>query len=310
MIKNFTSIFWTNTDASTNQLYTYFGIAAGCILFLVIFFTYYFSKKYRAKQPDELPEQKEINHKFELFILILAICITAFFLIMSINTMQQIQDIPENPKPDLVITGHQWWWEAKYPQSGVLTANEIHIPVGKRILLEVNSADVIHSWWVPALGRKIDMIPGLKNYIWLYADKPREYLGACSEFCGIEHARMRIRVVADTEEDFKKWTESQLEPVITQATPLFDKGKALFEQKTCTNCHGINGTPFSENIGPNLTHFGSRKRFLSDMKPVTRENLKEWLTNPQNVKPGVKMPNFIFNPDEIEALTEYIYNLK
>ena len=218
--------------------------------------------------------------------------------------MQQIQDIPENPKPDLVITGHQWWWEAKYPQSGVLTANEIHIPVGKRILLEVNSADVIHSWWVPALGRKIDMIPGLKNYIWLYADKPREYLGACSEFCGIEHARMRIRVVADTEEDFKKWTESQLEPVITQATPLFDKGKALFEQKTCTNCHGINGTPFSENIGPNLTHFGSRKRFLSDMKPVTRENLKEWLTNPQNVKPGVKMPNFIFNPDEISKYAD------
>ena len=292
------------------HLYWCFAIAAAVIFSLVAFYTYYYSKKYRAKSDSGEPEQKEIPHKFELFILLIASSITAFFLILTIGTMNQIQDIPENPKADLVVTGHQWFWEAQYPASGVITANDIHIPAGKKILLQVNSADVIHSWWVPALGRKIDMIPGMTNYIWLYAEKPGQYLGTCSEFCGVEHARMRIRVIAEPEADFEQWTQEQLEPVVETGNELFAKGKQLFEEKTCTNCHAINGTAYQENIGPNLTHFGSRARFLSDMKPVTRENLKAWLTDPQNVKPGSKMPNFIFDEDEVEALTEYIYNLK
>ena len=117
--------------------------------------------------------------------------------------MNEIQTIPDNPKPDIVITGHQWWWEAEYPDSKVITANVVHIPAGKKILLALNSADVIHSWWVPELGRKIDMIPALTNYMWMYAEKPGEYLGTCSEFCGAQHARMRIRVIADSQENFE-----------------------------------------------------------------------------------------------------------
>ena len=297
-------------QVKTTNLYLYFGIAATIIFLLVVFFTIYFTRKYRAKPNDKEPDQKQIGHKFEIFILAVATAVTVFFLILTIGSMQEIQDNPSHPEPDISITGHQWWWEAQYPETGVVTANEIHIPAGKKILIAVTSADVIHSWWVPELGRKMDMIPGLTNYMWLYAEKPGEYLGACSEFCGVEHARMRLRVIADNAADYKKWSDEQIAPVVDSGTELFMKGQAMFEQKTCTNCHAINGTPYDKNIGPNLTHFASRKRFLSDMKVNNQQNLRAWLKNPQDVKAGVKMPNFIFSDSELNALVEYVNNLK
>jgi cytochrome c oxidase subunit 2 len=236
--------------------------------------------------------------------------ITGVFVYLTIVTMGKVQTIPENPKPFLEITGHQWWWEAKYPNSGVVTSNQIYIPTGKKLLLKLNSADVIHSWWVPELGRKMDMMPGRDNYMWFYADKEGEYLGACSEFCGVQHARMRIRVTALNPEAFEVWEQQQLMPVATTNSKDFLKGKQLFETKTCTNCHAINGTDFKENIGPNLTHFASRKRFLADMKVNNEKNLRAWLTNPQDVKSGAKMPNFILSESEVDALVAYLNYLK
>ncbi len=260
----------------TNFLFWSFIIVAAIILGLVIFFTYRYTSKYKAKSASDQPPKGTISHKFEIFALILSFLITAFFMFFTVQSMNEIQTIPDNPKPDIIITGHQWWWEAKYSDSKVITSNEVHIPAGKKVLLALNSADVIHSWWVPELGRKMDMIPGLTNYMWMYAEKPGEYLGTCSEFCGMQHARMRIRVIADDEATFKKWQEDQLQPVIVHGTALFEKGKKLFEQKTCTNCHAINGTSYNENIGPNLTHFASRERFLGDFKEVNAANLREW----------------------------------
>ena len=294
----------------TNFLYWSFAVVAAIILGLVIFFTYRYTTKYKAKSPTDQPQSGSVSHKFEVFALITASLITVFFMFFTVQSMKEIQTIPDDPKPDIIITGHQWWWEAEYPNSKVITSNEVHIPAGKKVLLALNSADVIHSWWVPELGRKIDMIPGMTNYMWMYAEKPGEYLGTCSEFCGMQHARMRIRVIADDEANFKKWQEEQLEPVITEGSALFEKGRNLFEQKTCTNCHAINGTSYNENIGPNLTHFASRKRFLGDFKEVNATNLRAWLHNPQKVKEGAKMPNFILSEQELNALVEYIIHLK
>ncbi len=295
---------------SIEQLFIYFLVVASIIFLLVVFYTFYYLFRYGAKKRPEVPSQVEGSERVEFFLALVATIVTAVFVYLTIVTMEKIQTIPENPKPFLEITGHQWWWEAKYPDSGVITANQIFIPTGKRILLKLNSADVIHSWWVPELGRKLDMIPGIDNYMWFYAEKEGEYLGSCSEFCGVQHARMRIRVTAIKPEDFAIWQQKQLQPVAQSSDSLFLKGRKIFETKTCTNCHAINGTEFKENIGPNLTHFASRKRFLADMKVNNEENLRAWLTNPQAVKSGVKMPNFILSESEIDALVAYINNLK
>mgnify|MGYP000639708209 FL=1 len=292
------------------ELFVYFLVVASIIFLLVVFFTFFYLFRYGVKKRPETPSQKVGNGNVEYFLATLVTIITGVFVYLTIVTMGEVQTIPENPKPFLEITGHQWWWEAKYPNSGVITANQIYIPTGKKILLKLNSADVIHSWWVPELGRKMDMMPGRDNYMWFYADKEGEYLGTCSEFCGVQHARMRIRVTALNPEEFEVWEQKQLKPVATSTNKQFLKGKQLFETKTCTNCHAINGTDFKENIGPNLTHFASRKRFLADMKVNDVKNLRAWLTNPQDVKPGVKMPNFILSESEIGALVAYLNNLK
>lgn len=292
------------------QLFIYFLIAASIVFLLVVFYTFFYLFKYGVKRSPETPSQVEGSERVEFFLAIVATGLTGLFIYLTIVTMEKIQTIPENPKPFLEITGHQWWWEAEYPESGVITANQIYIPTGKKLLLKLSSADVAHSWWVPELGRKLDMIPGIESYMWFYAEKPGEYLGTCSEFCGVQHARMRIRVTALNPKDFEVWQQQQLLPVATSSDELFLKGKQLFETKTCTNCHAINGTDFEENIGPNLTHFASRKRFLADMKVNNEANLRAWLTNPQDVKSGVKMPNFILSDSEIDALVAYINRLK
>ena len=303
-------MFQTTNVELIDKLFIYFLVVAGIIFLLVVFFVFYYLFKYRRKQTAEEPEQIHGNEKLEYSLTAVAILITGIFTYLTIDTMRKVQDIPDNPEPFVQIIGHQWWWEAQYPETGVITANEIHIPVGKKVLVQLNSDDVIHSWWVAQLGRKMDMIPGITNYVWLYADKPGEYLGTCSEFCGAQHAGMRIRVIADEERAFNSWSQQQLEPVAKLDDPLFKKGEKLFEEKTCTNCHAINGTPFTMKVGPNLTHFASRKHFLGDLKVNNEENLRAWLHDPQNVKPGAKMPNFIFSDQEVDALVEYINNLK
>ncbi len=293
-----------------NKLWLYFGIVAFLIFAAVFFSVIFFAKKYKAKSQDETPQQSHGNRKFEVGMTLLSTTIIVVFFFLTINTMNAIQNIPDHPIPDLVITGHQWWWEAKYKPDGLVVANEIHIPIGKKLMVKFTSADVIHSWYVPKLGRKMDLIPGRDNYMRIYADKPGEYLGSCNEFCGAEHAWMRIRVVAQTPEDFKKWKLHQLQPAISSRDSLSMRGKSLFEKKTCVNCHTIRGVNSNEDIGPDLTHFASRKYFLSNSLLNNHSNLKDWLKYPKKVKPGANMPDFIFTKEERKALQTYLTSLK
>lgn len=296
------------------DLFFYFLGAAVIILALVSFYTVFYSWKYRKKalksDDDEEPEQIHDNKKFEFWMIGLSLALVSGFFIYSLNAMNRIHKVPDHPKADLEITGHQWWWEAHYPAGNITTANEIHIPAGKEILVKFTSEDVIHSFWVPKIGRKMDLMPGYDNYMWIYADKPGEYRGSCSEFCGAQHGWMKIRLIAHTPEDYNKWKREQLESHISEQDSLFYKGQQLFHSKSCTSCHSTIPTKNKPNIGPNLGNFASRTYFLSNVKRNNTKNLKAWLRDPQEVKPGANMPNFALTTEEINALTHYLENLK
>jgi cytochrome c oxidase subunit 2 len=211
---------------------------------------------------------------------------------------------------EIVVVGHQWWWEVRYPGAGVVTANEIHIPLGRRLRVRVESADVIHSFWVPQLGPKMDMIRGHPNYVFLQADRAGTYEGACSEFCGDQHAWMRFIVVAETEQQFKRWLDHQAQ---TAANPTYESaqaGKSFFFAQTCANCHAVRGTMAVATTGPDLTHLASRRQLGAGLLDNTPPNLARWLKNPQQIKPGCQMPNFSLNDNQVAQLIAYLEGLR
>jgi cytochrome c oxidase subunit 2 len=194
----------------------------------------------------------------------------------------------------------------------VVVANEIHIPVGQALSLQLESMDVLHEFWVPELGRKMTAVPGHPNHIWLEADLPGTYLGECTEFCGTEHAWMHFLVVAEPKADFESWLARQFLPATGpapgEAAAL--KGAAKFQQSSCASCHAIKGTAATGKVGPDLTHFASRRQLGAGVADNTPENLHRWLANPQMVKPGVMMPDFKFSEDQVAELTAYLETLK
>jgi cytochrome c oxidase subunit 2 len=232
------------------------------------------------------------------------------FFYLTITTMQAVLPAADGLKPEVVIRGHQFWWEARYAGKNAIIANEIHLPVGRRILMHIEAADVIHDWWVPELGAKMDAIPGRTNHLWVTIQKPGVYEGACSEFCGAQHAWMRIRVVAQPEAEYQQWVRERQQNAVVPTNASAIAGAAFFNKETCGTCHRIRGTAANGNVGPDLTHFASRQTMLSGMMPNTRENLRKWLQDPQAVKPGARMPRFIYAKDSINVLVDYLTTLK
>jgi cytochrome c oxidase subunit 2 len=218
--------------------------------------------------------------------------------------------IPDGRKPDLQVIGHQWWWEINYPASGVVAANEIHIPVGKPILIDLQSADVVHDFWAPQLGRKIDAVPGHPNTLWIEADEPGTYMGECAEFCGVEHTWMRFRVIAQSEGDFDAWQKAQLVVPSMPSAPEAVAGAHIFADKTCVNCHAVAGTAANQTVGPDLTHLASREMLAGEAAPNTPDELYRWLKDPNAIKPDSHMPNFKLTDDEAHQLVAYLEGLK
>lgn len=212
--------------------------------------------------------------------------------------------------PDIIVIGHQWYWEFRYAGVGVYTANEMHIPVGKRLRVELLSADVIHSFWIPQLNGKRDAIPGQINGMWIEADKAGVYDGACAEFCGDDHAWMRFKVVAQPPAQFAAWLQHLAQPAAIPTSGDAALGYQFFMNGACRNCHAIAGTPAGADIGPNLTHFASRSIIAGGVLTNTPQNLEQWLTNPQRVKPGNHMPDFGFDQQQVAILTAYLETLK
>jgi cytochrome c oxidase subunit 2 len=209
----------------------------------------------------------------------------------------------------LVVVGHQWWWEARYPQGGAVTANEIHIPARTSIDVVARTADVIHSFWVPELNRKIDMIPGQNNRVELYAEEPGTYRGQCAEFCGLQHAHMAFRVIAEPKAKFEQWLAAQAKPAAEPTDPLAEHGEELFDENACAGCHTIAGTPAEGTIGPNLTHLASRKTLAALTIERTPHELERWITDPQAIKPGAKMPGLDLSKSDFHAIAAYLEGL-
>jgi cytochrome c oxidase subunit 2 len=278
-----------------------FVIVAGTIAYALIHF--------RRHEGDRDPRQLAGNKTLEIVWTAIPCVIVGVLFTLTARTMSR-SDPPPAPEPDLIVTGHQWWWEVRYPKTGVVTANEIHIPVGKPLSVRLESSDVLHEFWVAELTRKMTTVPGHPNHIWLQADKPGVHLGLCSEFCGTEHAWMHFLVVAESEADFARWEQAQLQTAAAPGGAAAAKGRALFQRTSCVNCHAINGEITAARVGPDLTHFASRRQLGAGIADNTPENLRRWLTDPQQVKPGAKMPNFNFTDEQLTQLVAYIESLR
>lgn len=217
---------------------------------------------------------------------------------------------PSDDELIIEVVGNRWWWEVRYPDQGILTANQIHVPVGRGVRLRMTSDDVIHSLWVPELNGKIDLLPGAVTTLSLDAAEPGTYWGRCAEFCGIQHAKMELVVVAQTPEDFAEWVDAAAGPPASPATPLARRGRDAFLENGCGACHTIAGTPADGELGPALTDFARRLTIGAGAVPNTPGHLGGWIANSQTIKPGNLMPPVKLEPDELQALIAYLESLE
>lgn len=293
-----------------NSLFLIVMMISAVIFVVVAGFVLYNAFRYRRRKDDPLPRQDFGNTRLEVAWTVIPLVIVTVMFFLSIRTMHAVDPPRLDQPPDITIVAHQWWWEVHYPKSGVVTANEIHIPTDKNLLFRVTSADVVHDFWVPQLARKIDAIPNRMNYAWISADHPGLYLGSCAEYCGVEHAWMRIRVVAQTPGDFDAWQQGQRAVPAKPTDQLAAKGYDLFMKMPCSNCHRIGGTPANNDIGPDLTHIGSRQTLAAGVLDNTPANLEAWIAGPQEIKPGCHMPDLQLESTELIALTAYLKELQ
>lgn len=231
---------------------------------------------------------------------------------LAVPTITTTADLTEDQPGALRIEveGYKWWWEVRYPDSEVVTANEIHVPVGQPIELELTTADVIHSFWVPQLAGKVDMVPGQPNTLRFTAEEAGTYRGACAEYCGVQHARMAMLVVADPPATFERWMDDRQGPAPEPPNELASEGEDIFMRSSCAGCHAVAGTSARGQEGPDLTDFGSRQTLGAATVENTRGNLGGWIADAQSLKPGNLMPPISVTPDELLALIEYLENLK
>lgn len=221
----------------------------------------------------------------------------------------------QSMKPDILIIGHQWWWQIEYldddPSQRFTTANELHIPINRPVNIQVESNDVMHSFWIPALHGKVDLIPGQSNYIRLEADSPGEYLGQCAEFCGAEHARMHLLAIAQPPEEFAAWREQQLKPATEPTTEDAQEGQKLFLSSSCSMCHQIRGTISGGRVAPDLTHIGSRSFIAAGSYQNNDAYLTAWITHAQSLKPEAQMPDLTqFSGEQLHDLVTYLRQLQ
>jgi cytochrome c oxidase subunit 2 len=231
------------------------------------------------------------------------VLLSALFVWSDIFVMRSVAaPRPGSTAITIDVIGHDWWWEARYAGTPVVTANEIHIPTRTRVEVVGTTADVIHSFWVPELARKIDLIPGRQNRLLLEADTPGRYRGQCSEFCGLQHAHMAVVVVAQRPVAFRRWLARQKQPATAS--------NAAFISESCGSCHTIRGTPASGKVGPDLTHFASRQTLAASTLPNTPAYVRAWIRDPGRFKPGTRMPKLPLTAKQVDELAAYVERLK
>jgi cytochrome c oxidase subunit II len=293
------------------------------VVFVLVMIALLLSLRNRTGEPQvatapviEPPaEQERKRRNVVISAVTITVIILFVFLIASYSAGRSMTaELEHKNGLNIELTGHQWWWEVRYDDvdaSNIFTtANEIHIPVGVPVTFSLKAADVIHSFWVPNLAGKKDLIPGKINTIWLQADKPGVYRGQCAEYCGLQHARMALWIVAEPQEQFNAWRQNQTQTSVTPASDSQKRGQQVFLTSTCVMCHAINGTPAGSNIGPNLTHVASRNMIAAATVVNTREHLAQWIIDSQQYKPGNRMPQNNLSDADLQSLVEYLQSLK
>ena len=285
-----------------------FVVVGGLILYAAV--------RFRQRPDDDGSEPPQIfgSNQIELSWTIIPVLIVVVLFLATARMIFAIQDAPQpSAALDVTVIGHQYWWEFRYPALHITTANELHIPVSpadapRPTYMKLTSADVIHSFWVPRLAGKVDVIPNRINELWMDPHTPGLYVGQCAQFCGVEHAKMLLRVYVDTPEQFAAWVKAQQEPGVQD--PSVAEGRHVFESQACMNCHTVAGTAAHGQFGPDLTHLASRKTLAAGATENTTEDLERWIDDPDLIKPGSLMPSMHLTPDQVHEITAYLNTLQ
>src|SRR5580704_2961798 len=306
-----------STPAESIYHLSLFVLGITALIFLVVFsLLLYVVVKFRERTADGGREPAQVygSTQIELAWTVIPILIVVVLFLATARVIHAIQDAPKPATAvEVTVIGHQFWWEFRYPAFGIVTANELHIPVSDPAhptptFLKLLSADTDHSFWVPQLAGKTDLIPNRVNETWLDPHETGLYLGQCAQYCGTQHAKMLLRVYVDTPEDFNAWVRAQQQPANQEEKEA--AGRLVFERTACVNCHAINGTNGTGRFGPDLTHLMSRNTIAAGAALNTHENLRLWIQNPDAIKPGSLMPAMKLNDAEVDALVRYIETLQ
>ena len=287
------------------------------LIFLAVFGLLVYSvTKYRRRRGDNGHEPPQVygSNQVELAWTVIPVLVVLVLFLATARVIHSIQDAPEPPGTiEVTALGHQFWWEFRYPALGVVTANELHVPVSdpshpSPTFLTLLSADTDHSFWVPRLAGKTDLIPNHVNHMWIDPHETGVYLGQCAQYCGTQHAKMLLRVYVDSQEQFHQWVQQERESAETDGA--VEQGRRVFETTACMNCHTVSGTTADGRFGPDLTHLMSRDTIASGAAPNTPENLRSWIQNPDSIKPGSLMPAMKLNDQDLDALIAYLETLR
>jgi cytochrome c oxidase subunit 2 len=285
-----------------------FVVVAGLIIYTMVRF-----RRQADDKEHQEPPQVYGSNQIEVAWTVIPILIVFVLIGVTARVIASVQNASPPPSTlKVTLIGHQWWWEVRYPDFGIVTANEIHVPVSHggshtATYLRLESVDVIHSFWVPQLSGKTDLIPNRDNFLWIDPGQPGIYLGNCAEYCGTQHANMLLRVIAQDEGEFKKWAAEQQQPA--QSNAQLGEGRAAFESLSCVNCHTVKGTPAVGKFGPDLTHLMSRQTIGAGVLPNTAEDLRAWVNDPQQAKPGCFMPSMKLTNVELDQVVAYLQGL-
>lgn len=296
-------------------IWSFTGLCAVIFVLVVAALFVALTRRHRER-PEPAEADPRLERRVGTIVATLAILtgiIVTGLTVISFAAQQRVFGLA-NPAVEIEVTGHQWWWEVKYddpePSKTFVTANELHVPVGKLVRLKLGSTDVIHSFWVPSLMGKADLVPGRDNWLSFTADKPGVYGGQCAEFCGLQHAHMGIRVFVDSAPDYDAWKAQQASAALQPATTSQSMGELAFMNNPCASCHTIRGTSAGGAVGPDLTHLASRTTIAAGTAELNRGTLAAWITDPQGMKPGANMPTMKLAADDLNNLLDYLTGLK
>ncbi len=309
-----TTTFNTNSSiaAEKAQLFNIlFWMGVVVFLLVVVLLTIAVIRGRRKPGDTTEPFQNHGNVRLEILWTVIPILLVIFIFFLTVRTMNAVAAPPrENGDLTVRAIGHRWFWEFQYPDLGITTANELHIPEDTNVHIELVSVDVIHSFWVPNLSGKIDVVPGQQNSMWIRADNAGTFMGHCAEFCGIQHANMHFNVIADDASTFQAWVEGQQAGLADSTlTDLEAQGSKIVTAGVCAGCHAIDGTNMLGKTGPNLTHLYSRSIFAGGFE-LNDENMKQWLRDSGKLKPGNLMAGIRLPDDQIEAVMAYLKTLR